>query len=110
MARPWPPPRATTVGPPGGGPPSAQGSPLAGGVSGRRPPVGRRMRVGAGAGAGRLEKSLSSATFEVPVMDPGGKAQALEGPGQLLGQHHAAVVAPGAADADRQVRLAFLHV
>ena len=44
------------------------------------------------------------------MVDPGREAQTLEDPGQLLGQHHAAVVAAGAADADRQVRLALPHV
>src|SRR5688572_3723234 len=98
VARPWPPPRATTVGPAGGGRRSQL--PCS--------PVSLRLSL-RGVRGSPPEGSVLSATFEVPVMDLGREAQALEDPGQLLGQHHAAVVAAGAADADGQVRLPFLH-
>jgi hypothetical protein len=90
-------------------PGNAHGSVLGIGEIGRRPgPAGRRTgRTVLGVIVGRMLSEPSGlsglSTFHVPVVDPGGEAQALKDSGQLLGQHDAAVMPPGAAHADRQV-------
>src|SRR5436190_16620477 len=51
-----------------------------------------------------------SPALDVAVADVDAEVQAGEPGGQLLGQHHAAVAAAGAADRDGQVLLALAHV
>src|SRR3954451_8443202 len=79
VARPWPPPRATTAG-------------------------AERTTAGAeGSDTGTLP-------LDVAVLDARREAEALEHRRQLRGEHYAPVPSTGAADADREVRLALADV
>src|SRR4051794_14551207 len=75
VARPWPPPRATTAG-------------------------AERPTAVAEEGS-----DTGTFPLDVAVLDARREAEALEHRRQLRGEHHAPVPSTGAADADREVRL-----